>query len=221
LAENKPRIGSTGKEIQSNVTDNESAKMATSHGVQQGYNANAMVDEQNQIITSAQVFGSSTDTKAMAPMLKDDRKNLEAAGIEKPLEGKIVSADTGYYSVDNLQACEDEKVDAYVPDQQFRKRDVRFNDAGRHRRSTDKRYQKYKSKKRYFDVDDFKMTEEAGKQICPAGNVLYIESRNYTNAEDYKYIAYRAPKRACRNCKLRSKCLRNPKTEQRQVHILQ
>lgn len=126
LADNKPRIGSTGKEIQSNVTDNESAKMATSHGVQQGYNANAMVDDKNQVITSAQVFGSGTDTKAMAPMLEETRKNLEAAGFECPLEGKIVTADTGYYSVENLEACEDEKEDAYVPDQQFRKRDVRF-----------------------------------------------------------------------------------------------
>lgn len=41
LLYNEPKIGSTGKEIQSNVTDNESAKMATSHGVVQGYNANA------------------------------------------------------------------------------------------------------------------------------------------------------------------------------------
>ena len=221
LTENEPKIGSTGKEIQSNITDNESAKMATSHGVLQGYNANATVDDKNQIITSAQVFGSGTDTKAMAPMLEETRKNLEAAGIEEPLEGKTVSADTGYYSVENLEACEDEKVDAYVPDQQFRKRDVRFKDADRHRRSTDKRHQKYKSKKRYFDVGDFKMNEKTGKLICPAGKALYIENRNYTNAEGYKYIAYRAPKTACRNCTLRSKCLRNPKTEQRQVHLLQ
>ena len=56
--------------------------------------------------------------------------------------------------------------------------------------------------------------------ICPTGKALYIENRNYTNSEGYKYISYRAPKTACRNCKLRSKCLRNPKTEQRQVHIL-
>jgi hypothetical protein len=115
--------------------------------VQQGYNANAMVDEKNQIITSAQVFGSGTDTKAMAPMLEETRTNLEAVGIEEPLEGKVISADTGYYSIENLEACEQEKVDAYVPDQQFRKRDVRFKDAGRHRRSTDKRHKKYKSKK--------------------------------------------------------------------------
>ncbi len=221
LSENEPKIGSTGKEIQSNVTDNESAKMATSHGVLQGYNANAMVDDKNQIITSAQVFGSGTDTKAMAPMLEEARKNLEAVGIEEPLEGKTVSADTGYYSVENLEACEDEKVDAYVPDQQFRKRDVRFKDAGRHRRSTDKYHQRYKSKKRFFDVNDFKLNEDTGKLVCPGDKELYVKNRNFADAAGYKYIAYEAPKTACRNCKLRSKCLRNAKTQSRQVHILQ
>jgi transposase len=220
LAENKPKIGSTGKEIQSNVTDNESAKMATSHGVQQGYNANAMVDDKNQIITGAQVFGSGTDTKAMAPMLEEARKNLEAAGIENPLEGKIVSADTGYYSVENLEACEDEKVDAYVPDQQFRKRDVRFKDAGRHRRSTDKHHKKYQSKKRYFDVGDFRMDEETCNLICPAGKELYFRNRKLNDPQGYKFFAYQALKTSCSGCKLRSKCLRNQATESRQVHIL-
>jgi transposase len=219
LADNEPKIGSTGKEIQSNVTDNESAKMATSHGVQQGYNANAMVDDKNQVITSAQVFGSGTDTKAMAPMLEETRKNIEAAGIEKPLEGKIVTADTGYYSVENLKACEEEKVDAYVPDQQFRKRDARFKNADRHRRSTDKRHQKYKSNKRYFSVEDFKMDDRTGKLICPAGHGLYVRNRNFITSDGYKAIAYQAPKTACRECRLRLKCLRNPKTESRQVHI--
>jgi transposase len=220
LVENDPKIGSTGKEIQSNVTDNESAKMATSHGVLQGYNANAMVDDKNQIITSAQVFGSGTDTKAMAPMLEEARNNLEAAGIEEPLEGKTVSADTGYYSVENLEACEDEKVDAYVPDQQFRKRDVRFKDAGRHRRSTDKRHKKYKSKKRYFDVNDFRMDKESCNLICPAGEELYFRNRKLNDPQGYKFFAYQALKTSCSGCKLRSKCLRNLDTESRQVHIL-
>jgi transposase len=39
LEQEEPKIGKSGHEIQSNVTDNESAKMPTSHGVIQGYNA--------------------------------------------------------------------------------------------------------------------------------------------------------------------------------------
>ena len=56
LAENKPKIGSSGKEIQSNVTDNDSAKLTSSHGVLQGYNANAIVDEKHQIIVHAEAL---------------------------------------------------------------------------------------------------------------------------------------------------------------------
>ena len=80
LAEKEPKIGSTGKEIQSNVTDNDSAKMASSHGVVQGYNANAVVDHEHQVVVHGQVFGNSADSTSMAPMLDGARKNLESVG---------------------------------------------------------------------------------------------------------------------------------------------
>lgn len=220
FSNNDPKIGSKGKEIQSNVTDNESAKMATSHGVVQGYNANAVVDSKHQIVTNAQVFGSGTDTKNMAPMLEGTRGNLEAIGLRKPLGGKQVSADTSYYSIENLEACEKEKVDAYVPDQQFRKRDVRFKEASRHRRPTDKHHKRYQFKKRYFDVSDFKLDKDTDKLICPAGNELSVRNRKLSNVEGYKLKAYQASKAACSQCKLRPKCLRSPKTDSRQVNLL-
>ena len=219
LKDNEPKIGSGGKEIQSNVTDNESAKMATSHGVVQGYNANAMVDEKHQVVVHAEAFGKGEDSAIIEPMLKGAKDKLEAAGLEEPLKDKKISADTGYYSVKNLEACEGLEVDAYIPDPQFRKRDVRFADARRYRRSVDKRHEKYKSKKRWFSVDDFKLDDRTGKLICPAGYGLYVRNRNFETKNGYKAIAYQAPKTACRKCRLRSKCLRNPKTVSRQVHV--
>ena len=45
LKQNDAKIGAQGKELQSNVTDNDSAKMKTSHGTIQGYNAQALVDK--------------------------------------------------------------------------------------------------------------------------------------------------------------------------------
>jgi transposase len=58
LQEQKPKAGKGSKEIQSNVTDNQSAKMPTSHGVIQGYNAQALVDAKHQIIVHAEVLSS-------------------------------------------------------------------------------------------------------------------------------------------------------------------
>ena len=219
LSENEPKIGSRGKEIQSNVTDNESAKLSSSHGVLQGYNANAIVDEKHQIVVHAEAFGKGEDGTNMEPMLEGANEKLEAIGWEDPLKNRQISADTGYYSVKNLEVCKNQEVDAYVPDPQFRKRDVRFVDAGRHRRSVDKRKERYKSKKRWFSVEDFKLDDRTGKLICPAGHGLYVKNRNFTTADGYKAIAYQAPKTACRDCQLRSKCLRNPKTVSRQVHV--
>jgi transposase len=219
LSENEPKIGSRGKEIQSNVTDNESAKMATSHGVVQGYNANALVDEDHQVVVHAEAFGKGEDGSNMEPMLDGAKEKLEAIGKESPLKDKEVSADTGYYSVTNLESCESHEVDAYVPDPQFRKRDVRFKDAGRHRRSVDKRHEKYKSKKRWFSVDDFHFDNKTGKLICPAGEALYRNGKNFKTKDGYIATSYRAPKRACTDCSLRSKCLRSPNGTTRQVRI--
>ena len=219
LSENEPKIGSRGKEIQSNVTDNESAKMATSHGVLQGYNANAIVDEKHQIVLHAEAFGKGDDSSIMEPMLEGAKEKLEAVGWDAPLKDRTISADTGYYSIRNLEACKEFEVDAYVPDPKFRKRDVRFADSKRHRRSVDKRKEQYKSKK-FFSVEDFKLDDRTGKLICPAGHGLYVKNRNFELKDGgYKGIAYQAPKTACRDCKLRSKCLRNPKTVARQVHV--
>jgi len=219
LSENEPRTGTRGKEIQSNVTDNESAKLTSSHGVLQGYNANAIVDEKHQIVLHAAAFGKGEDDTLMEPMLEGAQEKLEAVGWKDPLKDREISADTGYYSVKNLEACKELEVDAYVPDPQFRKRDIRFADAGRHRRSVDKRKERYQSKKRWFSVEDFKLDDRSGKLICPAGHGLYVKNRNFQTGDGYKAIAYQAPKTACRDCTLRSKCLRNPTTASRQVHV--
>jgi transposase len=219
LAENGPKKGASGKEIQSNVTDNESAKMVSSHGVVQGYNANAFVDEKHQVVVHAEAFGEGLDSGHMKPMLEGAKKKLAEAGWQEPLKDKEISADTSYFSIENLETCREQEVDAYVPDPQFRKRDVRFAEAGRHRRSVDRRKQRYKSKKRWFTVEDFKLDERSGKLICPAGHGLYVRNRNFETVKGFKAIAYQAPKTACRNCALRTKCLRNPNTVSRQVHV--
>ena len=54
-----PRMGKgkTPKEVKSNITDNESAKMKTSKGTIQGYNGVATVDKKHQVIVDAQAFG--------------------------------------------------------------------------------------------------------------------------------------------------------------------
>jgi len=222
LAENEPKQGKRGKEIQSNVTDTDSAQMTSSHGVMQGYNANAVVDEENQVVVNAEAFGDASDSTAMESLLEGTKDNLEAIGIKEPLKGKTVSADTGYFSTTNLQACRDAQVDAYVPDPKFRERDVRFAEAKRHRRPTEKHKQQYKKKpSKWFTNEQSHYDNRIGKLICPAGKELYIKNRKFFTPDGFIGVAYQAPARACRDCKLRAKCLRNPDSKRgRQVHYL-
>jgi hypothetical protein len=70
LQENKGKYGTTGKEIISNLTDNESAKMKTAHGVIQGYNGQALIDAKHQVIIHAEAFGRGRDHAHGPPMLE-------------------------------------------------------------------------------------------------------------------------------------------------------
>jgi hypothetical protein len=109
-------------------------------------------------------------------------------------------------------------VDAYIPDRQFRSRDPRFAEARRHRRSVDKNKQRYESKRRWFGPDDFRFDDNTQRLMCPAGQGLYRCGHSY-HVRGFLALSYRAPKRACRDCALRSKCLRHPHTPVRSVCV--
>src|SRR5512134_2836591 len=115
LQEQEPKRGSEGQEIQSNVIDNASVKMPSSHGVIQGYNAQALVDSKHQVILAAEAF-SSQDHDNLAPMLAGAKKNLRTIGKDETyFQGKQLTADSNYHSFHNLTWCQDEKIDAYIP----------------------------------------------------------------------------------------------------------
>lgn len=76
------------------------------------------------------------------------------------------------YAIHEL--IEEREVDAFIPDRDFRKRDPRFADAQRHRRSVDKHKKRYESKKRWFTPDDFTWDDQKKQLVCPAGKGLGI-----------------------------------------------
>jgi len=215
LQENEPKKGKTKEEIQSNVTDNESAKMPTSHGVIQGYNAQALVDDKHQIIVHSEAMGNGQDSNNLEPMIDGAKENMKEIGKgEEYFAGKILSADANYHTNKNIKRCEDEKVDAYIPDTNFRKRDERYQNQERFRDGVTKRPKKneHKSRKEMFNWEDFEPVspltndKEKKKYKCPNGKYLNQQSLNHKlRNKVYKY--YRAKESDCRECPLRSKCL--------------
>ena len=218
LAENEDKRGPSGNIIQSNLIDNESAKMPCSHGVVQGYNGVATVDDKHQIIVSAEAFGSGSEKRLLEPMLKDIRRNFTAIGDTKDVLGRVVLlADNGYHSEANARLVLEEGIDAYLPDAKYRKRDPDFATADRHKRPVDRKGTTRRAK--YFQVKDFKFNKDKTKLICPAGNELYLKNKNFQTAQGWCGTSYMAKKTDCRQCNIRGECLRNPKTIARQVTI--
>ncbi|HEY4714325.1 MAG TPA: transposase, partial [Aquirhabdus sp.] len=99
----RPRMGQgkRAKEVKSNITDNESAKMTTSKGTIQGYNGIATVDKKHQVIVDAQAFGEGQEHHTLQPVLNTVRERFKRLGIEA--HDPIITADTGYANEANMQ----------------------------------------------------------------------------------------------------------------------
>ncbi|MFU8842028.1 MAG: transposase [Nitriliruptoraceae bacterium] len=85
-----------------NVTDPQSRIMSTATGWVQGYNAQAMVNDQ-QIIIACHVSQDAGDVGLYQPMVEATLETLDQAGITQPIG--LVLADAGYWSQDNA-TCE-------------------------------------------------------------------------------------------------------------------
>jgi len=217
LQEQKPKVGKSGKEIQSNVTDNQSAKMPSSHGVIQGYNAQALVDEKRQIIVHAEAF-SSQDHENLAPMMVGAKKNMQAIGKGVDyFAGKRLSADSNYHSLASLAVCQVEGLDAYIPDVQFRKRDQRLAGQPRFKDGIHPRMRQARKTDR-FSAADFSFDKSKQTYFCPQGKALTCHARSQRNR--YRlYDIYHARQEDCVNCRSRSSCLSGSSTPRRYLSV--
>lgn len=208
LKENKSRHGTTGKEISSNVTDNDSAKMKTAHGVIQGYNSQALIDGKHQVIIHGEAFGNGQDYAHGPPMLEGARENLQHLGHgEEYFAEKIFTADTNYHSDTNLRKCQEMGLDAYIPDRYFRRRDPRY--AAQRR---------YWPRRQRFALEDFHYEEATDHYRCPQGKRLRrIAKKAYGYGLVYRI--YVAEEQDCQRCPLQLRCLTARGGKQRYLRV--
>ena len=115
LTDTQPRLNRKGQELKTNITDPDSAKMATSKGVIQGYAAQAAVDSSNQIIVAADVVGSGSEQAMLLPMI--EQAALYCTG------NTVVTADAGYHSDANIQQLKEKNISALIAYNQMSKLD--------------------------------------------------------------------------------------------------
>ena len=106
---------------QTSFTDAESKIMKQSNkGFDYSYNAQAVVDAEEQIIVAAEVTNAANDKQQAVPMAAAALNNLNAAGIDRPqgADGQPTpipnTADTGYFSEQAVLDLEQMGMDPHV-----------------------------------------------------------------------------------------------------------
>lgn len=201
LQENQPRIGVSGKEIQSNITDPESSKMHTSKGTTQGYNCQAMADGSHQIITAATIPEGGQDGRVLDELLQEANTQAKDAGLgENFYQGTELLADANYHSEPNLTAVEKHGLDAVIPDPNYRDRDPRYEGREKHIRKA--RPQDIKR----FKKEHFTYHEKSDTYTCPKEETLTLIQKANKNARGI-YRKYQIKTDACATCEFKEKCL--------------
>jgi transposase len=202
------RKGAGGKEIKTNITDNESAKIKGAHEYIQGYNGIAVADSANQVIVAAEAYGSGSESEYFPEMLDRLQERMkEVSGREEALEEAIVEGDTGYYTEKNLRAAAERKIEVLIPDQQFQKRDGHFEGRPFH------------GGKGRFTVEDFEYDDGENSYRCPGKKKLLYKGHVKLNRNSGE--KYQAKSSDCKECTLQQQCIagRGGKNPKRTLYI--
>lgn len=216
LARTLNKVGPSGNEQKSHVTDPDSAKMTTSHGVVQGFNGLVVVDDRHQIGVHAEAHGSGQEAHLLGAMIAGVRENCRTIKAENDVFAKAkLTADSGFHNVKSIDDIQASGMDAYIAVPQYRQRDAAFATAERHK---ERRASGYEERKR-FRTKDFLYDEKAQICVCPAGHKLYRSGREMV-IDGLRVARFKAPKSACRTCPLRAQGGRHPeRSAQRQVQF--
>src|SRR5499426_1896288 len=167
-------------ESQVSLTDPQSRAMRVGHGVEVSYNVQIVVDDKQKLVE--QVTNEVTDQAQLSTMAKKAQETLGVQTLE-------VVADRGYYNGEEVKACEQSGMTAYVP---------KPNNSSNLKRGL-------------FTKEDF--VYDGGKDCywCPAGKEL---SYRFNSVEQGRPVrSYEIF--GCNRCELKSKCSINQRGRRR------
>jgi transposase len=172
-----------GSKKKVNATDPDAVFMKTKDGIKTSYNAQIVVDQDQQIIVAADVTTDPSDNEQLVPMVD------QAEEIVGPIDK--LSADSGYSSGENLQKMVDKKIDAHIPDANYE---------ASHRGKQDSPGQGL------FTRASFKRDELNDCFICPAGEkLMFSQLQKVKNKQPLRL--YRCT--AFRECSLKKSCTKS------------
>ena len=95
-----------------NVTDPDSKNLKAPRGYIQGYNAQAVVNE-DQIVIAAEINTGSSDFGHLGPMVEAARRELEAADVDE--QPGVIVADAGYWHQQQIEHITGQGIPVLVP----------------------------------------------------------------------------------------------------------
>lgn len=150
------------------LTDPDAAliKIESKNVCEYSYNAQAVVDAQNQIITGAKVSTAASDNSHLTMMIDESKENTGQ-------ECQETVADGGYFSGEELKKAEEEENSVLV-------------NASKRLRGRDKDGHPLPFHKRKFKYD-----EERDAYICPSGESLQFEREKKNSRSGQRVRIYR------------------------------
>jgi len=160
---------------QISLTDPDARSMATSGrgSGTVGYNVQTAVDIEHHLIVTHEVTNVGHDRAQLSPMAKQTKATLEVDELD-------VVADRGYFSSEEILACEEAGITVTLPKPQT---------SGN------------KAKGRFVKAD-FRYSTDEDVYICPAGERLVY---HFTNQENGLALR-RYWTNACQNCAIKDRC---------------
>jgi hypothetical protein len=154
------------------------------------------IRQKYQIIVHAQAFGMGQEQATLKPMVEGIKKNL-GNNIFNP--SLVLTADTGFSSEATMQYLFDEKINAVVPDNQFRKRNPIFSDSEfykKHKLIRKKTRKDQSGRDEVFHSSIFTVNLDNNSCICPAGKELLFLGDAFEGARGI-YSRFRGKLKVC------------------------
>ena len=169
-------------ENQVSLTDPDSRMSTKDPKAKVGYNAQIAVDDKHKLIVAQDVTNDINDTQQLCRMSLEAKEYLGVDGLK-------VVADSGYYDAQQIEACEAEGIEPYVP----------------------KRETSSCAARGLFSKDQFQYDPVADCYICPAGQKLTFRTAAPKSSEGPGSTHYRRhyATNACKGCPARSQCTTN------------
>lgn len=143
---------------QVSVTDPDTRKMPTAHGMIVGYNAQIAVDAKHKLIAADAVTNEVNDLKQLANIALAAKASLALKQAE-------VVADAGYYNAAEVSRCVEQNIAPYIP-----KSDTSANTA-----------------RGLYGKSQFKYDAAQDVYVCPAGGALTYRFATYELGRELRY----------------------------------